>query len=116
MTRWRGFVILDIEDTEEGRFGYIVTLDVSPGIDADAWQGKLMEEVEREASCEGCAAIVLHVFTGNEPAIRFYIGRGFPAIAWRERFLWSRNRCVGISQAIAFSRRMMAKSDRSAIH
>ncbi len=72
-----GFVILDIEDTEEGRFGYIVTLDVSPGHRRRRLAGKLMEEVEREASCEGCAAIVLHVFTGNEPAIRFYIGRGF---------------------------------------
>ncbi|WP_158786653.1 GNAT family N-acetyltransferase [Granulicella sp. L46] len=72
-----GFVILDIEETEEGRFGYIVTLDISPGYRRRGVAGQLMEQVEREALREGCAAVVLHVFTGNEPAIRFYAGRGF---------------------------------------
>jgi ribosomal-protein-alanine N-acetyltransferase len=72
-----GFVILDIENTEEGRFGYIVTLDVSPGHRRRGLAGQLIEQVEREAFREGCAAVVLHVFTGNEPAIRFYVGRGF---------------------------------------
>jgi ribosomal-protein-alanine N-acetyltransferase len=72
-----GFVILDIEDTEEGRFGYIVTLDVSPAHRRIGVAGQLMQEAEREASREGCAAVVLHVFIGNEPAIRFYLQRGF---------------------------------------
>jgi [ribosomal protein S18]-alanine N-acetyltransferase len=72
-----GFVILDIEDTEEGRLGYIVTLDVSPGHRRRGLAGQLMQEAEREVFRVGCAAIVLHVFTGNEPAMRFYVGRGF---------------------------------------
>jgi ribosomal-protein-alanine N-acetyltransferase len=72
-----GFVILDIEDPGEGRFGYIVTLDVSPRYRRMGVAGQLMQEAEREASREGCAAVVLHVFIGNEPAIRFYLGRGF---------------------------------------
>jgi len=72
-----GFVILDIGDTDEGQFGYIVTLDVSPGHRRRGLAGLLMQEAEREASREGCAAVVLHVSTGNEPAIRFYEGRGF---------------------------------------
>jgi len=72
-----GFVILDIEDTEEGRFGYIVTLDVSPEHRRRGLAGRLMQQSERDAVREGCAAVVLHVFTGNEPAIRFYVARGF---------------------------------------
>ena len=71
------FVILDIEDTDEGRFGYIVTLDVSPRYRRMGVAGQLMQEAEREASREGCTAVGLHVFTGNEPAVRFYVGRGF---------------------------------------
>jgi ribosomal-protein-alanine N-acetyltransferase len=71
------FVILDIEDTDEGRFGYIVTLDVSPGYRRKGLAGQLMHAAEREASRAGCLAIVLHVFTGNAPAIHFYEGRGF---------------------------------------
>jgi ribosomal-protein-alanine N-acetyltransferase len=72
-----GFVILDIENTEDGPFGYIVTLDVSPAHRRRGLAGQLMQEAEREAVREACAAVVLHVFTGNEPALRFYVGRGF---------------------------------------
>ena len=72
-----GFVILDIEDTEEERLGYIVTLDVSPEHRRMGLAGQLMQIAERESIREGCAAVVLHVFTGNEPAMRFYVGRGF---------------------------------------
>ena len=72
-----GFVILDIEDTQDGPVGYIVTLDVSPGHRRRGLGGQLMEQVEREAFREGCVAVLLHVFIGNEPATRFYVARGF---------------------------------------
>jgi [ribosomal protein S18]-alanine N-acetyltransferase len=72
-----GFVILDIEETEEGRFGYIVTLDVSPTHRRKGLAGELMQQAERAAFREGCVAVVLHVFIGNEPAIDFYVGRSF---------------------------------------
>jgi ribosomal-protein-alanine N-acetyltransferase len=72
-----GFVILDIEVTEDGCLGYIVTLDVSPQHRRMGLAGQLMQQAEREAFREGCDAIVLHVFTGNEPAMRFYTRRGF---------------------------------------
>jgi [ribosomal protein S18]-alanine N-acetyltransferase len=72
-----GFVILDIEDTEEGPLGYIVTLDVSPGHRRSGLGGQLMQQAERGAVREGCPAVVLHVFTGNDPAMRFYVGRGY---------------------------------------
>ena len=72
-----GFVIMDVEYTGETRFGYIVTLDVSPDHRRKGVAGTLMQEAERAAALEMCVAVVLHVFTGNEPAIHFYVGRGF---------------------------------------
>jgi [ribosomal protein S18]-alanine N-acetyltransferase len=84
-----GFVILDIEATEEESLGYIVTLDVSPPHRRRGLAGQLMQEAERVAIRAGCVAIVLHVFTGNEPAVRFYAGRGFLQ-AHRERGFYGR--------------------------
>lgn len=72
-----GFVILHVEDAVHGRVGYIVTLDVSPAYRRRGLAGFLMQEAERGALREGCLAVVLHVFTGNEAAIRFYEGCGF---------------------------------------
>ena len=72
-----GFVILDVEDTGEELLGYIVTLDISPRHRRQGLAGQLMQEAERRAAREGCAVVVLHVFTGNEAAIRFYSGLGF---------------------------------------
>jgi ribosomal-protein-alanine N-acetyltransferase len=72
-----GFVILDIEETEYGRVGYINTLDVAPELRRRGIAGVLMSEAERQAQMDGCTALVLHVFTGNEAAIRFYAGMGY---------------------------------------
>jgi ribosomal protein S18 acetylase RimI-like enzyme len=72
-----GFVILHIEEAEEGRIGYIITLDVAPELRRRGIAGALMSEAERQAHMDGCAVLVLHVFTGNEAAIRFYAGTGF---------------------------------------
>ena len=72
-----GFVILHIEDAAGERVGYIVTLDVSPTYRRRGIAGRLMREVERRTSGEGCATLLLHVFTGNQPAIRFYAANGF---------------------------------------
>ena len=72
-----GFVILHIGEVEKERVGYIVTLDVSLERRRRGIAGRLMQEAERQASLEGCSALVLHVFTGNEAAIRFYASHGF---------------------------------------
>jgi [ribosomal protein S18]-alanine N-acetyltransferase len=72
-----GFVILEIEAAEDARFAYIVTLDVSPEHRRRGLAGQLMQQAESVAFREGCAAVVLHVFTGNEPALRFYAGCSF---------------------------------------
>jgi ribosomal-protein-alanine N-acetyltransferase len=72
-----GFVIFHIEEVEKRRFGYIVTLDVVPELRRRGIAEALMNEAERQARMDGCTALVLHVFTDNEVAIRFYTGKGF---------------------------------------
>jgi ribosomal-protein-alanine N-acetyltransferase len=81
-----GFVILHIEAAEAGRVGYIVTLDVSPGRRRRGIAGRLIQEAERQAQREGCLALLLHVFTGNEPAIHFYASHGFVRSHREEKF------------------------------
>jgi ribosomal-protein-alanine N-acetyltransferase len=72
-----GFVILHTETADEERIGYIVTLDVAVDHRRKGLAGKLMQAAEQEAIREGCVAIALHVFTGNESAIRFYESHDF---------------------------------------
>jgi [ribosomal protein S18]-alanine N-acetyltransferase len=72
-----GFVILHVEPGEGGRIGYIVTLDVEPALRRRGIAGRLMQEAELQARADGCGAMVLHVFTGNEAAVKFYADAGF---------------------------------------
>jgi ribosomal-protein-alanine N-acetyltransferase len=72
-----GFVILHLENIEGGKAGYIVTLDVAPAHRRRGIARQLMDEIEQQARREDCFALVLHVFTGNESAVRFYAGIGF---------------------------------------
>jgi [ribosomal protein S18]-alanine N-acetyltransferase len=81
-----GFVILHIEEAEKGRVGYIITLDVVPELRRRGIAEALMSEAERRAQMDGCAALVLHVFTGNEVAIRFYADMGFVRLHQVEEF------------------------------
>ena len=45
-----------------------------------------MHEAERQARREDCSALVLHVFTGNESAVRFYASIGFTRSHTEEDF------------------------------
>ena len=81
-----GFVIMHMEDAEESRIGYIITLDVAPEQRRRGIARLLMSEAEREARESDCAALVLHVFTGNEDAIRFYMSMGFVRSQREEEF------------------------------
>lgn len=81
-----GFVILHMEEAEESRIGYIITLDVAPEQRRRGIARLLMTEAERQACEAGCAALVLHVFTGNEAAIRFYASIGFVRSHREEEF------------------------------
>jgi ribosomal protein S18 acetylase RimI-like enzyme len=50
---------------------------VAPGHRRKGLAGELMQRAEEQAREAGCAAVVLHVFTGNATAIRFYERRGY---------------------------------------
>jgi ribosomal-protein-alanine N-acetyltransferase len=81
-----GFVIVHVERLASGRRGYIVTLDV-----AEAWRRRglaamLMCEAEARAVAVGARRMELHVFTGNDAAIRFYERLGYERIAMMRRF------------------------------
>jgi ribosomal-protein-alanine N-acetyltransferase len=81
-----GFVIVDVERCAMGLRGYLVTLDV-----AEQWRRKgiaqrLMREAEARTIAAGARWMELHVFTGNEAAIRFYERLGYERLAMRRRF------------------------------
>jgi len=68
-----GFAILHVE----GRTGYVVTLDVAEGFRRQGLAKRLMQAMEQHAVDAGCAVVGLHVFTGNDTAIRFYERAGY---------------------------------------
>jgi len=81
-----GFVIVHVERGAMGLRGYLVTLDV-----AEQWRRKgiaerLMREAEARTIAAGARWMELHVFTGNEAAIRFYERLGYERLAMRRRF------------------------------
>ncbi len=63
-----GFVIVEAE----GDAGYVVTLDVAPA----CRRGGLARELMQLAG-QGLRTLGLHVFAGNDGAVRFYEGLGF---------------------------------------
>jgi ribosomal-protein-alanine N-acetyltransferase len=86
-----GFVIVHVEEGEDGRTGYVVTLDVDPVFRRRGIAVLLMAEAERRARAEGCVAMVLHVFTGNEAAVAFYARAGY-ARSHRDEGFYGRGR------------------------
>jgi ribosomal-protein-alanine N-acetyltransferase len=81
-----GFVIAHVERAAAGRCGYVVTLDVAENHRRVGLAGRLMREVEARAAAAGARWMELHVFTGNEGAIRFYERWGYVRVAVRRRF------------------------------
>jgi ribosomal-protein-alanine N-acetyltransferase len=71
-----GFAILHVE----GRVGYIVTLDVAEEFRRRGLARQLMEAMEQEAEGAACAVVGLHVFVGNDAAIRFYEHMGYARV------------------------------------
>jgi ribosomal-protein-alanine N-acetyltransferase len=72
-----GFCIVHVERVEGGRVGYLVTLDVAASWRRKGLAAELMRRVEAEERAAGCGAMALHVFTGNDGAIRFYERVGY---------------------------------------
>jgi ribosomal-protein-alanine N-acetyltransferase len=78
-----GFCIVHVEP---GVVGYVVTLDVAPVWRRQGLAGMLMERGEAAARGAGCEVMVLHVFPGNEGAVRFYERTGYELAGRGEGF------------------------------
>jgi ribosomal-protein-alanine N-acetyltransferase len=81
-----GFVIAHVERSAMKLRGYVVTLDVAENRRRQGLAERLMREVEARIEAAGAQSMELHVFTGNEGAIRFYERLGYVRIARRQRF------------------------------
>ena len=81
-----GFVIVHLDPMAAGLRGYVVTLDVAEGYRREGVAAKLMLEAESRARVAGAWRMELHVFTGNEGAIRFYERMGYSRFAVQRRF------------------------------
>ena len=81
-----GFVIVHLDPKAAGLRGYVVTLDVAEGYRREGVASKLMLEAESRARAAGGWRMELHVFTGNEGAIRFYERMGYSRFAVQRRF------------------------------
>ncbi len=68
-----GFAILHVELGA----GYVVTLDVAPQQRRKGLATRLMGELVAQARSVGCSEVWLHVFAGNDAAVRFYERLGF---------------------------------------
>ncbi len=81
-----GFVIVHVEHVATKWRAYVVTLDVAAEYRQNGVATRLMREVEACATVTGVGWIQLHVFTGNEGAIRFYERLGYKRISLKHGF------------------------------
>ena len=81
-----GFLIVHLEGVLGRRLGYVMTLDVAPEHRREGVAGRLMEEAEQQAAVAGAGWMELHVFSGNEGAVRFYESRGYERVGVRRGF------------------------------
>jgi ribosomal-protein-alanine N-acetyltransferase len=81
-----GFVIVQVERRGDIARGYVVTLDVAEKCRRRGLARTLLLEAERRAAAAGALWMELHVFTGNEGAIRFYERSGYARTELKCRF------------------------------
>jgi [ribosomal protein S18]-alanine N-acetyltransferase len=81
-----GFVIVHLERGPMGRRGYVITLDVAENRRRQGLAAHLMHEAEARVASAGVEWMELHVYTGNESAIRFYERQGYVRVGTRRRF------------------------------
>jgi ribosomal-protein-alanine N-acetyltransferase len=81
-----GFVIIHVEPLASELLGYIVTLDVASEYRRKGLARRLMNEAESRVLAAGVRWTQLHVFTGNEGAIRFYEKMGYKRIRIQRGF------------------------------
>jgi ribosomal-protein-alanine N-acetyltransferase len=81
-----GFVIAHMELRAEVVQAYVVTLDVAERCRGKGLAKRLMQEAETSVAAKGGERMELHVFTGNERAIRFYERLSYVRIGLSRRF------------------------------
>jgi ribosomal-protein-alanine N-acetyltransferase len=81
-----GFVIVHVERAGAGWRGYVVTLDVAEECRRLGLAARMLRAAEVGVFAAGARWMELHVFTGNEGAIRFYERMGYQRIAVRQKF------------------------------
>lgn len=81
-----GFAIAHLERGPGGARGYIVTLDVLPEYRHGGIGARLIGEIERRVFAAGAQWMDLHVFTGNDGAVRFYERMGYERMGRKQRF------------------------------
>ncbi|MGH9726883.1 MAG: GNAT family N-acetyltransferase [Candidatus Acidiferrales bacterium] len=81
-----GFVIAHLEKGPGGLRGYLVTLDVLPAWRHGGLGARLIGEIERRVLAAGARWMDLHVFTGNESAVRFYERMGYERLGRKQEF------------------------------
>lgn len=72
-----GFCIVHLEAAGAGVAGYVVTLDVDPGVRGKGVATRLMTALEGAAGKSGASAMRLHVFGDNVAAISLYERLGY---------------------------------------
>lgn len=77
-----GFCVVQMEE----QIGYVVTLDVAARWRRQGLARILMSEMETKVRIAGGNAMVLHVFPGNEGAVRFYQTIGYQSLGVAEEF------------------------------
>jgi ribosomal-protein-alanine N-acetyltransferase len=77
-----GFCVVQMEE----QAGYVVTLDVAAGWRRQGLARTLMSAMETKVRAVGGTAMVLHVFPGNEGAVRFYQTIGYQSLGVAEEF------------------------------
>jgi ribosomal-protein-alanine N-acetyltransferase len=72
-----GFVLFEFKPRPIYSCVYVVTLDVHPGHRRSGLGRTLLVEAELAGVQAGMESSRLHVFAGNEPALRFYHAHGY---------------------------------------
>jgi ribosomal-protein-alanine N-acetyltransferase len=81
-----GFGIVHVQALKAGPVGYLVTLDVAESERRRGVACMILIRLEAAACAQQCDAMLLHVFSGNEGAIRFYEALGYRRVGNAREF------------------------------
>ena len=93
-----GFVVVQVGPGQEPAEAYVVTLDVRIDVRRQGVAGRLLRAAEIRGAKQGATRMVLHVWTENKAAIRFYEQDGYVRMLLHQGLLWQRYACVGVCE------------------